>query len=143
MLGAEREVKSVYVKAGLVRLAFNPMIDHGDRSVQAHQAAECAGDQNLFWPMHDLLFNNQDDLYGGNIKETIRNLTTQLVGLDQSQFATCFDEDRYVERVSAQDQQRRALGIRTRPTLDINGQVVIGVQSFDLIKGIIEPLLGE
>jgi len=133
-------LKEVYVKSGQVKLVFNPILDHGDRSVQAHQAAECAAEQGRFWALHDLLFERQGELWRGDIRQTIKTLAAEL-DLNQEQFNACIDEQRYVASVTAQDQHRRALGIRTRPTLDINGQLVIGPQSFDVLQSVIEPLL--
>lgn len=142
MLGAEPEIKHNYVKTGQVKLVFNPMLDHGDRSLQAHQAAECAGEQGQFWPMHDLLFSFQAELFGGNPRETIKELATKLE-LDPEQFNTCMDEQRYAELVQGQDEYRRQLGIRTRPTFDVNGQFIIGPQRFETFQATIEPMLTQ
>ena len=51
MLGTEPEIKENYVKTGQVKLVFNPVIDLGPRSLLAHQAAACAGEQSMFWPV--------------------------------------------------------------------------------------------
>jgi protein-disulfide isomerase len=140
VLGTEPQLKQVYVKTGQVRLVFVPMLDHGDRSVQTHQAAECAGEEGRFWALHDLLFAQQGQLWGGDIRESIKALAVALE-LDSAQFNACIDEQRYVELVQRQDQVRRAAGIRSRPTLVVNGQMVIGPQPFEVFQAIIEPLL--
>ena len=140
MLGAEPEIKHNYVKTGQVKLVFNPILDHGDRSLQAHQAAECAGEQGQFWPMHDVLFSFQQQLFAGDPQETVKELAAK-VELDLEQFNTCMAEQRYAELVQSQDEYRRQLGIRTRPTLDVNGQFIIGPQSFDVFRAAIDPLL--
>jgi protein-disulfide isomerase len=141
VLGAEADIKFNYVDSGQVKLVFNPMLDHGDYSLQAHQAAECAGEQGQFWPMHDLLFAFQDQLWG-DTKEMTKELATRL-DIDHKQFNTCMDEQRYQDLVQSQDQQRRDLGIRTRPTLDVNGQFVIGPQPFANFKTVIESMLTQ
>lgn len=140
MLGAEKELKETYVKSGQVMLVFNPILDHGDRSVQAHNAAECAADQNRFWPMHDVLFEFESQLYGGDVRAVIKELAQQ-VDMDHDQFNRCVDAQTYVERVKTQDQRRRALGIRTRPTIDVNGQLFIGPQPFNVLQTAIQPVL--
>lgn len=94
----------------------------------------------MFWPMHDILFERQRDLFGGDVRETIKVLSAEL-GLDTEPFNTCIDEQRYVELVKSQDEHRRQLGIRTRPTFDLNGQLVVGAQRFETFQAIIEPLL--
>lgn len=140
MLGTEPEIKSEYVSAGLVNLAFNAILDHGDRSLQAHQAAECAAEQGKFWPMHDIFFEFESDLYGSDVRAVIKDLALK-VDMDHDAFNTCVDEQRYVERVQAQDAQRRALGLRTRPSFDVNGQFLIGSQPFSVMQNTIETIL--
>jgi len=140
VVGTEPDVKEKYVKSGQARLVFNPMLDHGDRSFQAHQAAECAGEQGQFWPMHDAIFENQRALYGGDIRETLKGLA-EGVGLESQQFNSCLDEQRYAELVQSQDEFRRTQGVRTRPTFDINGQLVVGPQGFAIFENIIDTQL--
>ncbi len=123
-------------------MVFNPILDHGDRSVQAHNAAECAGEQGKFWPMHDILFEEIRALYNGDVRATVKMLGAN-IGLDVTAFNGCIDEQRYVELVKNQDQQRRELGIRTRPTLDVNGLLIIGAQPFAAFETVIEPMLAE
>jgi len=139
VLGTEPEIKANYVDSGQVKLVFNSILDHGENSLQAHQAAECAGEQGQFWPMHDILFSQQNQLWG-DTKEAVKDLATQL-DIDHEQFNACMDEQRYAQLVQSQDQLRRDLGIRTRPTLDVNGQFVVGPQPFANFEAVIEPLL--
>ena len=108
--------------------------------MQAHNAAECAAEQGKFWPMHDALFENIGSLYSSDVREVTKALAIE-IGLDTEQFNTCIDEQRYVEVVQAQDEYRRSMGVRTRPTLDINGQLVVGPQSFEAFQQVIEPMV--
>lgn len=140
MLGTEPQLKETYVKSGQVRLIFNPILDHGDRSVQTHQAAECAGEQGRFWQLHDLMFEQQSLLGRGDVREAIKALAAQL-DLDTAQFNACVDEQRYVDLVLRQDEHRRELGIRTRPSFDVNGQPVVGPQRFEVFQELIESIL--
>jgi len=142
VLGTEPELKQSYVKTGQVKLVFNPMLDHGDYSLQAHQAAECAAEQGRFWAMHDLIFEQQGQLWGSNIQATLKGMAAE-IGLDAGQFNTCLDEQRYAQLVQNQDQRRRDLGIRTRPTFDVNGQLVVGAQRFGAFQSVIEPMLAQ
>lgn len=142
MLGSEPHIKETYIKTGQVKLVFNPILDHGDRSLQAHQAAECAGEQGMFWPIHDILFEQQGSLYGGDVREVIKGLAVQLP-LDVDLFNNCLDEQRTSALVQSQDQHRRQLGIRTRPTFDLNGQLIVGAQPFEVFQNAIESLLGQ
>ncbi len=139
-LGTEPQIEQSYIKTGQVKLIFNPMIDLGEGSRQAHQAAACAGEQGKFWPMHDLLFENQGALYGGDVREISKELTAQLP-LDAAQFNTCIDEERTADLVQSQEDRRRQLGILSRPTFDVNGQLIVGGQPLEVFQTTIEPLL--
>ena len=142
MLGAEVDIKAAYIQSGQVKLIFVPMLDHGDRSIQAHQAAECAGEQGQFWPFHDLLFAELWDLWRGDIRAVIKE-KAQRLPLDHTAFNTCIDEQRYVSKVQAQDQTRKEIGIRSRPTIFVNDQIVVGPQSFEVFNDLIVTQLGE
>ncbi len=76
----------------------------------------------------------------GDTRETVKTMAAEL-GLDTQQFNTCMDEQRYVGLVQSQDEHRRELGIRTRPTFNVNGQFVVGVQSFAVFQATIDPML--
>ena len=142
MLGAEVEIEETYVKSGQVRLVFAPMLDHADRSVQAHQAAECAGEQGQFWALHDIFFVEQNDLWRGDIREVIKDKATRLP-LDHASFNACIDEQRYVDVVVAQDQMRKEIGVRSRPSIFVNDQIVVGPQPFSTFQALIDPLLAQ
>lgn len=142
MLGAEPQIKEAYIKTGQVRLVFSPVLNHNDRSYQPHQAAECAGDQGRFWDFHNILFENQDSFWAGDIRETVKQLAASN-GLDTVQFNACLDEQRYHDRVDSQDQVRRARGIRGQPVFDINGDFLIGAQPFDVFADVIESKLSQ
>ncbi|NJN98505.1 MAG: thioredoxin domain-containing protein [Anaerolineales bacterium] len=140
MLGTEPQLEQSYVKSGQVKLVFNPMIDLGQGSRQAHMAATCAGEQGMFWPMHDLLFKHQNALYGSDVAQVSKDLAAQLP-LDAAQFNTCIDEEHTADLVQSQDDRRRQLGIRARPTFDVNGQLIVGGQPFEVFQTAIESLL--
>ena len=140
MLGVEQEIKETYVKRGQVKLVFNPNLAHGDRSLQTHHAAECAAEQDAFWALHDLMYRQQQELFSGDIRGAVKGFGYEL-GLDTAQYIDCIDQQRHVALVQAQDERRQQLDIRHLPTLDLNGQLVVGVQSFEVLQEIIEPML--
>ncbi|GAB4428971.1 MAG: thioredoxin domain-containing protein [Anaerolineae bacterium] len=140
MLSAEPQIKETYVKTGLVKLIFAPVLNHGDRSLQTHQAAECAADQGRFWDMHNILFENQQAMFGGDVQATVKQLAAQN-GFDTAAFNACLDEQRTLARVQAQDEIRKARGIRGQPVFDINGSYLIGAQPYDVYATVINESL--
>ena len=142
VLKTEPQLREKYIKTGQVKLIFSAIVDFGDGSLQAHQAALCAREQGKFWPMHDLLYENQGSLFRGNVQETLKKLAAQLP-LNPQEFNTCLDEQRTAALVQSQDEHRRQLGLRTRPTFDLNGQLIVGAQPFEVFQNAIESLLGQ
>lgn len=140
MLGTEPAIKEMYVKTGQVVLIFNPVLNHGDRSDQTHQAAECAFEQGRFWEFHDILFENQDILWWGDIRAAVKQLAAEAY-LDTEAFNACLDEQRYYNLIYAQDEIRRQAGVRGQPTFFINGEWFAGAQPFELFQGVIESKL--
>ena len=142
MLGTEPQLKATYIAAGQVRLIFNPVLSHGDRSYQTHQAAECAGEQGRFWDFHNVLFDNQDSFWGGDIRQTVKQLAAE-TGLNTESFNACLDEQRYLSLIESQDELRRQAGIRGQPVFDIHGEYLFGAQPFETFAQIIEAQLAQ
>lgn len=113
------------IRNGRVQLVFRhfPLPMHKS-AARAAQAAECAGKQGLFWPMHDKLFSQQklDELA---LKTLARDL-----GVEQGAFDSCMTDPSIVERITKQSTQARALGMSSTPTFllgsrGVNGQIAI------------------
>jgi protein-disulfide isomerase len=120
-------------------LIFNPVLSHGSYSEQSHLAAECAAEQGRFWEFHDILFENQDALWG-DTQAVVKALAAEM-GLDTEQFNACVDEQRYLDLIYSQDEVRQEQGIWGQPVLDINGERLFGAQPFEMFKEIIEAIL--
>jgi protein-disulfide isomerase len=91
----------------------------------AAEAAEAAGGQRKFWPMHDVLFENQEAL---EIDDLLQ-YATQLE-LDVPRFARDLEEHRYADRVREDFLGGVRSGVNGTPTFFINGFRHDG--SFDL-----------
>jgi protein-disulfide isomerase len=63
------------------------------------------------------------------------------MGLDTKAFNPCMDTGKYTQFVQDQTNIGRQLGIQSTPTFAINGQAVVGAQSFDSFKTTIDGLL--
>lgn len=141
MLGSERQIIEAYVKTGQVRLLFNPVLNHGDRSIQTHQAAECAADQGQFWGFREFMFENQGSLWGGDVRESVKTLAAQF-GLNMADFNACIDDQRHLALVQNQDTRRIERGIRFQPSFEINGEFLLGSQPYEVFETAIKAQLG-
>ncbi len=104
---------------------------------QAAEAANCAGDQNAYWEMHDLLFTNQAQLGTDNLK----NHAFQL-GLDMNQFNDCLESHKYRDEINKDIQDGINYQVNATPTFFINGQRIVG-GSLEQLKGTIDILLNN
>ncbi len=100
---------------------------------KAAEAAECAQDQGKFWEMHNILFDNQDDITESNIKIFANN-----ADLDVAKFNNCFDSGRYEEEVEQDFKVGQYAGVRGTPTFFINESMLTGFSSYEEMKSIID-----
>jgi protein-disulfide isomerase len=139
----EPQLIANYVAQGKLRLAFHPVLDHGNASRLANLAAECAGVQNplAFWQMHNLLFARQSELWGAS-EGAFGQLATEL-GLDGAALQSCLGDPAMIDKVTRLDQTRRDQGLRTRPSFDINGQTLQGAAPYATFAQVLEQLLAQ
>jgi protein-disulfide isomerase len=103
------------------------------------QAAQCAAEQDGFWPFHDYIYENLEpypDLSPARTGEI-----AAAIGLDRTAFDSCLKSDRY--RAFVNDAIRRAQrdGARGTPTFFINGQPAFA--SYQAMSATINDLLGN
>ncbi len=110
-----------------------PLATAHPHAALAAEAAEAAGDQGQFWPMHDALFENQDALSEGLILRLARNL-----GLDLHRFERDLQENRFAARVREDFMSGVRSGVNGTPTFFLNGLRYDGPPDFDSLRAAIE-----
>ena len=113
-----------YVVPGTVRLTFHDFAFIGQESLDAASAARCAGAQGQFWPYHDWLYANQNGENEGQFSRDRLATIADRIGLDGAAWAACYDGNTEHGAVTAETAQGQALGIRSTPTLFIDGKMV-------------------
>lgn len=132
---AEETVKKVMEEyKGKIRLFYRdyPLPFHGDAQ-KASEAAQCAGDQNKYWEMHEKLFASQQALKVEQLKEHAKGL-----GLDSGKFDKCLDGGDKAKVVDESKKAGEELGVSGTPHFFINGRPLSGAQPFEEFKKIID-----
>ena len=91
-------------------------------------AAEAASVQNKFWRMHDVLYDNQEDLSDERLVEYAASL-----GLDMDRFFSDLTHQTYLKRIESDLQSGLKSGVDGTPALFVNGERYEGHMSFAAI----------
>jgi len=132
-----------YIKTGKVRMEFHhfPLPIHAPGSEMGAMAAECAADQNVFWPYHDRLF--QEAERGGQPALQLERLVSYAkdMGLDDKEFLQCMTSQKYRDEVTASVTEATSLGLNSTPSVLVNGQVMENPFDYNALKAEIDRLL--
>ena len=98
------------------------------QSFQFAEAAECAADQDKFWPAVE----NMVDMFGKNVNNLGAVLSkTSGLDLDQAQLATCLTEHQHQSALEASMAEAETFGVVGVPTSFLNGQLLPGAYQLD------------
>lgn len=133
------EIKKNYIDTGKVKLIYRdfPLGFH-QQAQKAAEAAECAGEQDKYYEMHDLLFT--DGVQGG--VTSFKQFASQ-IGLDTGKFNDCLDSGKMVSEIRKDLADGSAAGVQGTPAFFINGVEVSGAQPFQVFQQIIDGQLAS
>lgn len=153
-------LRQYYIDTGQVQFVYRSMGNWVSQNIggtrtesqDAAAAAYCAGDQNLFWDMHALLFANVlgEDV-GSFTDRRIEAIAEKVDGLDMDQFRSCYNSGKYEDRVQQDLQEGREAGVNGTPaflvTYTVNGEtktrLIEGAQPFSTFQQELEAILNE
>ncbi|MEA3463499.1 MAG: thioredoxin domain-containing protein [Patescibacteria group bacterium] len=130
-----REISLKYKKDVKIIFRDYPAYEH---SLDLAMAARCAGEQGLFWLMHDKLFQNQ-----GISEEKQFSALANQIGADVNRFNNCFANKKYLSSIKRDFADAEKLEVAGTPTWFINGQKIAGDIPYGLFIQIIEKLLKQ
>ncbi len=134
-------VKQVQAQMGnRLRFVFRhfPITSSHPHAQLAAEAAEVAGAQGKFWPMHDLLYANQSHLARADLDRYAQQL-----GLDMAAFEAALEQRTYKDKV--RDSFRRGVRARVQgtPTFFINGRRYDGEQTAEALIPALEEAIAN
>lgn len=124
------EIVTNYEKTNKVKMVFRdfPLPFH-EYAEKASEAAWCAGDQNKFWEMHDLLFTKQSGGAADALSVANLKIYATTLGLDKTKFAQCLDGNTYQARVAQNLASGQAIGVSGTPTVVIAKKLPIKIDA--------------
>lgn len=137
---AEDALKVIREKYGdKVRLVYRdyPLPMH-QNAEKAAEAGLCAQEQGKFWPLHDVMFNDQSKLSPPELKASAAK-----AGLDSGKFNQCLDQSRYADAVHKSADAGSDLGVDGTPAFYINGRFLGGAQPPQAFEQIIDDELAR
>jgi len=103
-----------------IRFIFRhfPLQEAHPHALLAAEAAEAAGAQGKFWPMHDVLFENQAHLKDKDLYRYASGL-----GLDMARYTAEMDDHIYLQKVREHIDGAHRSHVRATPTFYVDGIV--------------------
>ncbi len=135
--GTLAKLQRMYPDRVRIVVKHQPLPMHA-RARTAALAAEAAGAQGKFWPMHGLLFERQGDIDKANFVEWAEEL-----GLDAARFEADMAAADLEEWIDADRARLAKAGARGTPTTWVNGQRITGAQPLSKFVEIVAAELGE
>jgi len=120
-----------------VRFVFRnfPLTQAHPHAFRAACAAEAAALQDAFWPMHDLLYENQ-----GFLEDQHLFTYAERCGLDLEAFARDIDSDAIAERIRNDFLSGARSGVNGTPTFFVNGHRYDGSWQADVFMAFLSQL---
>ena len=143
------QIEREYISTGKVRMVYRDFpIDNIHKDAQkAAEAAQCAGEQDKYWNMHDKLFDNQKALGVNNLTKYAKELR-----LSTDRFDDCLNSGKYAEEIQKDLTDGQEAGVEGTPTFflgitnkdkTIQGKPIRGAMPYNTFKQAIDKLLTE
>jgi protein-disulfide isomerase len=109
--------------AGDLRFVFRnfPLTQAHPLAQMAAELAEAAGFQDKFWPMHDWIYENQEQWSDGGAEELLGGIAA--VGLDAAALEHALKQPQIAQRIKADFNSGVRSGVNGTPSFFINGRL--------------------
>lgn len=121
------QAKSEFGADIVVAVRHFPLLNH-DQALPAAQASECAADQGKFWEMYHELFAASQT--GSLSTETIKGIGKK-IQLDEAIYIDCLTKNKYQDKILAQKEEVRKLGVGGTPASFINEEYFAGALPYE------------
>ena len=124
-------------------ISYSIILGTFPNSIAAALAERCADEQDLYWPVHDLLLARQTRWY---VEQDPTGVIAEIAGeagVDSGAFAECMRERRHLDAVAASHKVAESRGVNSTPTVFFEGERVNlqGVEPYRHLEGLIQARL--
>lgn len=141
----EPDVNATYIQTGKANMVFKHFVTHGEDSITAAVASQCANEQGQFWNFYKTAFENQGPENSGWANmENMKKFSSQISGLDKQKFNSCIDSQKYKSFVDNDMSLGVSLGMQGTPSFIIvkndgsKPETLLGAQPFPSFQSIID-----
>lgn len=147
------DLKKKYIDTGRVKLVFRDFpLDFHPYAIPAAMAAECArdlGDDEVYFAMHDKIFDGENKLGNGTVdipREALSTYADEL-GLDVGKFDKCVDDEKFKDEVLKDLADGEKIGVNGTPGFIVgteeSGMRFSGARGLNYFEPLIEKALEE
>jgi len=141
----EPDINATYIHTGKANMVFKHFVTHGEDSITAAIASQCANEQDHFWNFYKMIYENQGPENSGwaNI-ENMKKFASQIPGIDKQKFDSCIDSQKYKSLVDNDMTLGVSLGMQGTPSFIIvkndgsKPETLLGAQPFPSFQSIID-----
>ena len=130
-------LKTEYIDTGKIHFIFREF-PHNDAALAAFMVARCAPKEKYF-PLVDVFFTTQD-VWLQNPLEGLTKIAQQ-AGFTKESFDSCLKNEAVAKNILAVRTTADGLGVTGIPTFFINGEMLDGEKTIDVLRAKIDPLL--
>jgi protein-disulfide isomerase len=132
-------IQREWIATGRARLRLLPF-DALKSGRVAARAAECAGEQNAFWEMHDVLFARHRDWLAHRGQREIFEGWAAGLNLDMKRFRACWNSSLGRKQLERNTRLARTYGVPATPAFSVNGRPIVGALRYSDFAGVLETL---
>jgi protein-disulfide isomerase len=133
-----------YIATGKVYFIYHSFGSSEGDSGRAAKAAYCAGDQNMFWEMHDIIYTNFSGANSGGYSNNRLIEMAEMIELEDIEiFEDCLKADKYDDKVVDDAKLGNDRGVTGTPTFFINDQIITGNEPLENFKRVIDAELAK
>ncbi len=140
-----RAIEQEYISPGKVRWVFVnfPLTSVHANAVAAASTALCAGRQDAFWPVHDLLYLHQD--IWAPLKQPGPFLLTlaDSVGISKPKLLECVKSPATVSEIRFEAEGAERAGAGSTPTFYIEGGLITGAHPLPVFRQVLDSIYAE